>query len=203
MKLLFIGDSVTDCGCSRKTPEFGQYGIGYVRRIAALRPEHEVVNSGISGNRVRDLIVRWDKDCLAHEPDVVTLLIGINDVWRQFDNNDPINQEDFRAGYRKLIEDTRTALPKARMILMEPFLLPIPEDRRAWRPFFDEMLVTVRDLAAEFSLEMIPLDGLLFSVGVTRGFSSIAQDGVHPTPLGHEVIARSWLDRLSQIQSVS
>ena len=77
MKLLFIGDSVTDCGCSRKTDEFGQYGIGYVRRLAELLPGHTVINSGVSGNRVRDLIARWEADCVAHNPDVVTILIGI------------------------------------------------------------------------------------------------------------------------------
>ncbi|MGI6652798.1 MAG: GDSL-type esterase/lipase family protein [Christensenellales bacterium] len=124
MKLLFIGDSVTDCGCSRKTEEFGQYGIGYVRRLSELLPGHTVINSGSSGNRVRDLMARWETDCLAHNPDVVTILIGVNDVWRQFDQNDPIDQAAFRAGYRKLIDDTKARLPKACIILMESFLLP-------------------------------------------------------------------------------
>jgi len=193
MKLLFFGDSVTDCGCSRKTEEFGEYGIGYVRRLAELLPEQTVINSGISGNRIRDLLNRRERDCFAHNPDVVTILIGINDVWRQFDSNDPVDPAAFRAGYRKLIEDTKARLPEARIILMEPFLLPIPEDRREWRPFMDALILAVRDLALEFSLQLVPLDGLMLAAASVNGLDTIAQDGVHPTPKGHEVIAQTWI----------
>lgn len=193
MKLLFIGDSITDCGCSRKTEEYGQYGIGYVRRLAELLPEHELINSGISGNRIRNLLARWEQDCLAHTPDVVTILVGINDVWRQFDRNEPVDPAAFRAGYRKLLDDTKTRLPKTRIILMEPFLLPIPEDRREWRPFLDALILAVRDLAVEYSLPLVPLDSLFFAAASVGGLAGVARDGVHPTPRGHEVIAQSWL----------
>jgi lysophospholipase L1-like esterase len=193
MKLLFIGDSVTDCGCSRKTEEFGPYGIGYVRRLAELMPGHTVINAGISGNRIRNLQARWEQDCLQHTPDVVTILIGVNDVWRQFDSNDPVDPEAFRAAYRQLLSDTRARLPQTRILLMEPFVLPIPEDRRTWRPYIDSLIQIVRDMAVAYTLPLVPLEGLLFASAATLGLAAVAQDGVHPTPLGHEVIAQSWL----------
>ena len=89
-------------------------------------------------------------------------------------------------------------MPEARIILMEPFLLPIPEDRREWRPYMDEVLVTVRDLAVEYSLQLVPLEGVLVASASICGLAKIAHDGVHPTPLGHEVIAQSWMQTFNE-----
>ena len=125
-KVLFIGDSVTDCGRSRSANS-KDLGAGYPMFIAsfvkAMYPEKDItfINRGISGNRTRDLMKRWKEDCIDLNPDWVSILIGINDTWRRYDSNDPMTVEEFESNYRSLLERTNTET-NARLILMEPFV---------------------------------------------------------------------------------
>ena len=131
-RVLFIGDSVTDCGRSRSDDL--DLGNGYVNMISAWfgmkYPEKKVtfLNRGISGNRSEDLVERWEEDSIDLKPDILSILIGINDTWRKFDSNDETKIEDFEANYRKILEETRDKT-EARIVLCEPFVLPYPEDR--------------------------------------------------------------------------
>ncbi len=200
--VLFQGDSITDAGRSRENHAL--LGGGYASHVAAwfsmLHPELRVrfLNRGISGNRVRDLQARWQTDCLDLRPDWVSIMIGINDTWRRYDRNDPTPAADFAAGYRDILARTRDAL-QARLILLEPFVLPVPEDRKAWREDLDPKIAAVRALAMEFGAVYIPLDGLFAAACARREPAFWAADGVHPTQAGHAFIARAWLSAVGAL----
>ena len=156
------------------------------------------VNRGISGNRVKDLRARWDKDCIDLKPDWVSILIGINDTWRRYDSNDPTSVDSFEADYRHILERVKNELD-AGLIICEPFVLPFPEDRNAWREDLDPKIAVVRKLAREFEAIFIPLDGILAAASAVREPAFWAADGVHPTPQGHALIAQAWLKAVGAI----
>jgi lysophospholipase L1-like esterase len=200
--VLFQGDSITDAGRSRDNP--AELGRGYANLIAAwfgmLHPELQVrfLNRGISGNRAVDLQARWQADCLDLKPDWVSIMIGINDTWRRYDRNDPTSAADYTAAYREILTRTRDQA-QARLVLLEPFVLPHPADRRAWREDLDPKIAAVRELAREFGAIYIPLDGLLAAATTRREPAFWAADGVHPTQVGHAFIARAWLQALDAL----
>jgi lysophospholipase L1-like esterase len=199
--VLFIGDSITDCGRSRENPE--ELGTGYVNFIAAQLnteiPEMNLrfLNLGISGNRVKDLKARWRKDCLEHKPDILSILIGINDVWRRYDSNDPTDAEVFYSDYREILESVKNEFPQCRIVIIEPFVLPFPEDRKEWRTDIDPKIRKIRELAVEYADVYVPMDGIFASASCRRTHKFWLIDGVHPTQAGHMLIADSWLEYVS------
>ena len=131
--VLFQGDSITDAGRekSRELPNNGSsLGGGYaflaatalLDHFAALEPV--VYNRGISGNKVYQLAARWQKDCLELKPDVLSILIGINDYWHMRNGQYDGTLEKYEADYRALLDQTRQALPGVRLVVCEPFALP-------------------------------------------------------------------------------
>ena len=194
--VLFQGDSITDAGRDRY--DSSHLGSGYAMMasawFSALYPEKSVrfLNRSIGGNRVRDLQDRWQKDCLELRPDWVSIMIGINDTWRRYDRNDPTSAQDYEAAYRAILEQTRERL-NARVILCEPFVLPVPQDREVWREDLDPKLAVVRRLAREFGAILVPQDGIFAQAAAQREPAFWAGDGVHPTSAGHALIAQSWL----------
>lgn len=198
--ILFQGDSITDAG-RMQDPE--NLGFGYVRMvakaIAALHPDKQltILNRGISGNRVPDLEARWDADCIALQPDILFILIGINDTWRRFDSNDPTTREKFEETYRRIL--TRVVNEtKAKVVLMEPFLLPVTPQQNTW--LMDDLAgkqSAVRLLAREFAVPLIPLDGIFAALSAQRPMTDFAADGVHPTHEGARVIAGEILKQLA------
>lgn len=195
--VLFQGDSITDCGRNRETG--ADLGKGYALMTAGLfqskYPEKQVkfINRGISGNRVKDLQNRWQQDCIDLKPTWVSIYIGINDTWRRYDRNDPTSTESYAAGYRDLIVQTKEKLD-AKLILIEPFVLPVPEDRKNWREDLDPKINVVRELAREFNALYVPLDGLFAQASTQASPAYWAPDGVHPSPAGHALIANAWLN---------
>lgn len=194
--VLFQGDSVTDCGRSRDND--GLLGGGYAGQIAArftaAYPEKgaRFINRGISGNRAKDLVARWQQDCIDLKPDWVSILIGINDTWRRYDRDDPTSVEDYAAHCRTLFRLTRES-SSARLIVLEPFVLPYPADRKAWRVDLDPKIQALRDLALEYKALYVPLDGLMAAAACRACPALWAADGVHPTQAGHALITRHWL----------
>lgn len=194
--VLFQGDSITDAGRNLEgTDEMGTgYAMMAAARFSALYPDKKVkfLNRGISGNRVKDLRGRWQKDCLDINPAWVSILIGINDCWRKYDSGDPTSVESFEEDYRYLLRKIKEET-KAGIILCEPFVLPFPEDREKWREDLDPKIAAVRRLAREFHAYLVPFDGIFAAASARREPRFWARDGVHPSPAGHALMAEHWL----------
>ena len=196
--VLFQGDSITDWGRNKETGE--DLGDGYPAKIAAvweiLSPGSgaSFINRGISGNRTGDLLGRYEKDFKSLKPDLVSILIGINDTWRRYDKNDPTGVDVFESRYRTLLENLKRDLPRAVIVIIEPFLLSSVPERASWREDLDPKIQAVRGLAKEYADVFIPMDGIFtrYAVEGTKDID-MAADGVHPTPLGHGIIASEWL----------
>jgi len=189
--ILFQGDSVTDC--SRDREDFRGLGGGYPLYVSQALPGVRVLNRGISGNRAKDLAARWQEDCLALEPDVVSILIGINDVWRRYDSNDPTSDAAFEASYRKLLEPLAKRGVKTLLIL--PFLLDVSEDVTAMREDLTGKQAVVRRLAGEFGVVLLDADTLFREAvrNTDNPPAHYAGDGVHPTQAGHRVLAEAMI----------
>jgi acyl-CoA thioesterase-1 len=192
--IVFAGDSVTDCG-HRLDPR--RIGTGYVSlvelalvELALGRGTPPIVNSGISGNRLVDLEQRWTDDVVAHDPGLVSVLIGVNDTWRRFDRGLPSPVPEFEARYNRLL----ATLDGPRLVLVEPFVLPVRPDQEEWRPDVEERIAVVHRLAVRWSAVLVPADQELRKRAEEVGAATLAEDGVHPTPEGHRVLAELWLD---------
>jgi lysophospholipase L1-like esterase len=129
---------------------------------------------------------------------VVSILIGINDTWRRYDSNDPTSAEAFEQSYRDILTRTRENTD-ALIVMMEPFVLPYPQDRLTWREDLDPKIQVVRSLAREFEAALIPLDGIFAQAACRREPEYWAADGVHPTLNGHALIAREWLETVEEL----
>jgi acyl-CoA thioesterase I len=195
-RVLFQGDSITDHNRSRT--DLNDLGSGYPLLTAAWfsasHPEKRgtFLNRGISGNRVVDLLARWDADCVALQPTVLSILIGVNDMWRRYDSNDPTSVSDFEVNYRRLLENTISKLNPT-IILCEPFLLPVHEQQHSWREDIDPKIEVVRKLSREFNTIHIPLDTLFAEAAQKRETAYWLPDGVHTSPAGAALIAQAWL----------
>lgn len=196
--LLFQGDSITDC--NRDRDDIGSLSGGYPGMVAKmynlLFPDNEVtfINKGISGNRVIDLLERYDEDFKELNPDFISILIGINDTWRRYDANDPTSRESFMNSYRELLSKIKADMPNTKIMIVEPFVLYSLEDRKAWREDLDPKIDVVRELAKEYADYYLPLDGILAKAAVEEYTSEeIAEDGVHPSQKGHSIIAREYM----------
>ncbi len=194
--VLFYGDSVTDCG-QREDINSGM-GWGYAAIAAGMamarHPELNLrcSNQGVSGNRICDLERRLEADVLAIKPSVVSILIGINDTWRRYDSNVISEIPAFEDSYRRILTTLRQEL-SARLVICEPFLLPNPADRIAWREDLDPRIAAVRRVAMNFGATYVPLDGIFAAAACQREMNYWTPDGVHPTLAGHGLIAESWL----------
>ena len=196
-RLLFIGDSITDCGrrdCAQSL------GCGYVRLVrdslAARAPSTcpIVLNRGISGNKIPDLQKRWQRDVLDEAPDILSIYIGINDVWHGLlDGHQGCDIDAFLAGYRDILARTRSHLPACRLILCEPSVI--------WPPVHDHgndklaaYVRAVHQMKQEFAADaLVPLHRAFNDARAARPDIAWTTDGVHPTTTGHMLIAQTWL----------
>jgi lysophospholipase L1-like esterase len=200
MKILFYGDSITDADRNRDGVGRARYGNGFVMQIASRMFErapmqHEILNTGISGNRIVDLYARIKRDAWNLKPDVMSILIGVNDVWHEVGHQNGVELDRFERIFRMLIDDTLKGLPDVKIILCEPFVLHGTATNEKYDQFeavFDYAKV-VRRLAEAYSLPFVPLQKKLEEAAEAYGEATILSDGVHPTLEGATVIANEWL----------
>jgi len=197
MTILFQGDSVTDCSRDRK--DFYGLGGGYPLFVSQAMPGVKMLNRGISGHRAKDLVARWQEDCLNLNPDIVSIMIGINDVWRRYDSNDPTSDAAYEASYRKLLEPL--AEKKVKLLLILPFLLDVSEGVTAMREDLTGKQAVVRRLAEEFGTALLDADALFREAvrNVGNPPAHYAEDGVHPTQAGHRQLAEAVISILAQL----
>ena len=201
LKILFQGDSITDAGRDRKrngSNDARSLGRGYPTFVAAgLLSEYPgrkltIHNRGISGNKVPDLQKRWEKDCLEIKPDVLSILIGVNDIWHMLNGRYDGTVEIYRDGYTKLLEQTQQALPDTKIYICEPFVLRCGAVTDKWFPEFDKRLAAARDVAKKLSLPVVPFQTMFDEAVKDAPPAYWAGDGVHPSLAGHALMAKTW-----------
>ncbi len=204
-RVLFQGDSVTDCGRDRS--DFNSLGPGYpglfARLYDTLFPGNDIcfINRGVSGDRISNLLERYDDDFVSISPDYVFIEIGVNDTWRNFDSGLYRSPEEFYDLYKQLLTQLRRDLPDAEIILLTPFLLRTMPERYLWHDDLDLKLAATEQLAGEFGLKLLDLQDVLDRAVIWEGFKDkeLTEDSVHPTEQGHAVIAYAMADFLGII----
>ncbi len=204
-KILFIGDSISDYERKRPVGEglFNAWGTSYVSDVGALLgcmyPEmhYRVVNMGVSGNQARDLEARWQTDVFDQNPDWVCVLIGINDVWRQFDTPEiregHVSPEAYEACYDGLIART---LPRVKgMVLMTPYFME-PNRSDPMRARMDQYGAVVKRLAEKYGAILVDVQSAFDDYFRFYHPASIQWDRIHPNIVGHTLIAREILKQL-------
>ncbi|MBN1806244.1 MAG: SGNH/GDSL hydrolase family protein [Sedimentisphaerales bacterium] len=205
-RILFQGDSITDAGRDRKREnnpnDKSALGSGYVYLIAsqilANRPGDglEIYNRGISGNKVFQLADRWDKDCLELKPDILSILIGVNDIWHALNGNYDGTVEKYERDYRALLKRTIKALPNLKLVICEPFVLRCGAVNDKWFPEFDKYRAVARKMSKEFRTLFIPFQSMFDDAVKQAPPSHWAADGVHPSMAGAQLMAQEWLKLL-------
>ncbi len=199
-KLLFIGDSITDCGRERPIGQDDGLGNGYVSLVnaflASCNPPWgiQVLNTGISGNTVRDLEARWQSDALGLQPDWLSIMIGINDVWRHFDAplqaGDHVSLEEYAATLARIIRATKPQLKG--LILMAPYYIE-PDRTDPMRTMMDRYGCVVRQLAERYGAVFVDSQSAFDAALQCTEALSLAADRVHPNLTGHMILARAFL----------
>lgn len=192
--ILFQGDSVTDCARIRFLSK--SLGHGYCGFLGQILREkgYKVLNKGAFGNTTENLKARWHKDTLSIKPDILSLLIGINDTWRRYDKDLITPIEKFEQNYRYFLESILSVKPSTKIIIMSQFLLPLDEKQEAWFEDLLPKIKVVERLAKEYGAIYIPLQDI-FDAKIKQGYSpaDLTKDGVHPTRLGHKIIVEEWI----------
>jgi lysophospholipase L1-like esterase len=210
-RILFQGDSITHA--FRQPEEVGtsyRLGAGWVMLVAAqLHAEHaemaiEVENRGVCGQGVKELLARWQEDCIAVAPTVLSILVGVNDTIKQchYGTDRPVDR--FEQNYRTLLAQARAALPALRLVLCEPFLLETGDVTRAWRDDLRTRQQIVLELAAEFDAVFVPLQARFDAVAARTSPEHWLFDGIHANAAGQWLMAQAWREHvLGDGQAVS
>ena len=196
--IVFIGDSITDA--DRYEPAYKPYGYCYVHfvayRLLAKYPEYNlsIINTGISGDTIRDLDYRWEKDCLNHKPDVLSILIGINDVFRQYSDRqyEAVLLDEYQLTYKRLLSLVKEKY-NCQLILMEPFIFCDDKANPAYKALL-QYIDAVRALAEEFNAVLVPLQELIEDKIAKVSPEKFSDDMVHPYVWAHAWIAQQWFD---------
>lgn len=204
-RILFQGDSITDCGRNRE--QFAHMGDGYPLLVKAelgfeYPNEYEFLNRGISGNRIVDVYARIKADIINLKPDYMSILIGVNDVWHEINWQNGVDAEKYEKIYSMLIEEIKEALPDLKIVILEPFCLEGPatenteEKPDKWKTFRSEVekrAEKARKVADKYGLPFITLQDKFDEATKKAENTYWLRDGVHPTTMGHELIKREWL----------
>ena len=201
--VLFQGDSITDAGRSREHASVPNkqegMGSGYAWLAGAglltslAGSQLSVFNRGISGHKVFQLAARWDADCLDLKPDLISILIGVNDIWHARGGNYDGTVEIYERDYMALIERTRAALPDATLVLCEPFVLRCGAVDDTWFPEFDHYRAAARRVSEAHGTLWVPFQSLFDQAVQYAPPAHWAGDGVHPSSAGAALMAHAWL----------
>lgn len=204
--ILFQGDSITDTGRNRESDN--NKGFGYANmvsgEIGANNPyKYTFYNRGISGNRVVDLFARMKVDMINLRPDYMSILIGVNDVWHEYTQNNGVSAEKYELVYDLMIQEIKEALPELKIMILEPFVLPgtatqsDEEHPDRWEFFSKEVplrAAAAKRIAEKHNLPFVPLQEMFNNVNADAPIPGYwLRDGVHPTAAGHTLIKRAWI----------
>ena len=202
--IVFIGDSITDCGRRLEARPFGDGFMRFIVDLVAARyPQRKIrfINRGISGDVSVGLRQRWDEDVIAYQPDWVSVMVGINDVHRRFDDYGmmEVPPDLYRTAYLDCLSRTREQT-RARLILIDPFYIckdpqvgSVQEEILGVLP---EYIAVVHEMAEKFQALHVPLHDIFQQQLLYRSAETFCPEPVHPNSAGHTVIAHSWLNTL-------
>lgn len=208
IRVLFQGDSITDSGRNRE--KLTDLGAGYAKFVAGTldyeQPgTYEFINRGIAGNRIVDVYARIKKDIINLKPDVMSLLVGVNDVWHEFVRQNGVEAPKFEKFYEMLIEEVRKALPDIKIIIMGAYIengTAIVEkeiDYKLFRSEVEERAAIAKRMAEKYGFPFVDLQAK-FDEAVAKGpMECVTKDGVHPVAGGAELIKRAWLKAFEQL----
>lgn len=201
--ILFQGDSITDAGREREKqlPNFaGSFGSGYALLAASAllnsTPEKgfQIFNRGVGGNKVYQLSDRWQKDCFDLRPQVLSILVGVNDYWHTLSGKYDGTIEKYESDYRQLLSLTKKMLPDVHLVIGEPFaVLGCSAVDEKWFPKFDSYREIAKKLAAEFGAVFIPYQSIFNEALNYAPGKYWTPDGVHPSMAGASLMAEAWL----------
>lgn len=209
LKYLFQGDSITDAG--RVDEDEGQgsclFGYGYPILVASemLRKnkgQYEFINRGISGDRIVDVYARIKCDIINLKPDVMSILIGVNDVWHELNEQNGVDTPKFEKVYTMLIEEIKEALPDIKIIILEPFVLYGEGSKRYYDDFrkgVEEKAAVAKRIADKYNLAFVPLMKQFDDAASDGDTAYWTTDGVHPTAAGHQIIKEELLKALNKM----
>ena len=211
-RILFQGDSITDC--SRSRSDLTEMGGGYPRLVkAALGMDHpgeyEFINRGISGNRIVDLYARIKADFINLKPDYASIYIGVNDAWHEIGSQNGVDTDKFERIYTWLIDEIQTACPETKLMIIAPYVLEgtatcdfeaIPDRLARFQKDVAEKAEVCKRIAQKYALPLIELQPAFDEACTKAPAVYWTADGVHPTECGHEIIKRLWLDVFEKIK---
>lgn len=201
-RILFQGDSITDMNRGRNLDPNHLLGHSYAfiiaAKIGACHPQQKFtfINRGISGNSVTDLAARWKRDTVAEKPDILSVLIGINDVGQALRSGKRIDAAAFQKKYDELLSEARAANPKLKIILCEPFVTPGSNTQSRledWQEDVNLLRAAVERLAKKYQAPVVRLQKLYDDAAGRADTAYWVWDGVHPTCAGHQLLADEWL----------
>ena len=190
MKIVFIGDSITDC--ERDRTDENSLVNGFVKILSdKLRPIYpdmdiQLINKGISGNEVCDVLARVNKDVIDLKPDTAVVMIGINNVLHQYKYGKQLDLKQFERDFTELLGKIKDA--GITLIVLEPFLMPAP-DKLRMRPLFNKELEIIHRVAVDIADEFVAYDEMFNGLSESIRYTEYSMDGVHPTHRGSRLIA--------------
>ena len=201
MKIVMIGDSLTDMGRDRSKPDFNvhAYGMGFVfyseAELELQYPnEYQIYNRGIGGERVVDLYLRIKEECWRYNPDIVSVLVGVNDALSE----DSVELDRYDAVYRLLVKHTKQKCSNVQIILVEPFIAPDNENYALIRRYAD----VVRKIAQDYDCIFVPVQEKINAYCKDYGRGFILHDGIHTSVLGAKILANEWLMALRKTREL-
>ena len=211
-RILFQGDSITDCGRNRN--DFFCLGNGYPNLVKASLgldnpTEYEFVNRGISGNRIVDLYARIKVDFINLKPDYASIYIGVNDTWHEISCKNGVETDKFEKIYTMLIDEVLAACPGIKLIIIAPFVLEgvatcnteeIPDRLERFKKDVAEKAAVAKKMAEKYGFPLIELQPAFDKACLKAPAEYWTADGVHPTSCGHEIIKRLWLETFQAME---
>ncbi|MBE6728316.1 MAG: lysophospholipase [Ruminococcaceae bacterium] len=211
-RILFQGDSITDCG--RPRDKFYGMGDGYANLVKAslgtdCPGEYEFINRGISGNRIVDLYARIKIDFINLKPDYASIYIGVNDTWHEIGSQNGVETEKFEKIYCMLIDEIKAACPDTKLIIIAPYVLEaastrnteeMPDRFERFKTDVAEKAAVSKKIAEKYNLPLIELQPAFDEACKKAPAEYWTGDGVHPTACGHEIIKRLWIETFNKIK---
>lgn len=205
-RVLFQGDSITSWFQNQERANV--LGSNYVTMAAGelslkYPQEYEFINRSVSGDRVTDILARVQKHIVALQPDYLSILVGINDVWHGFDWQNGVSAERYEIYYDLLISEIRESLPELQIMILEPFVLPGTVTKDRWESFRGEVekrAAAAKRIAEKNHLLFVPLQKKFDDALLAAPAEYWLDDGVHPTPAGHQIIKNAWIEAFEQLR---